>query len=474
MMNNLEGTQLIQELLTDTTKFYEQGKGYQLLEAYFEGLPVETLRPLLNHQDRRVRREAAWVASELSCEACSLIHDAIPLVYDGDPDIQYCALEIVIVCSVAENVDQFIHIVRALQSNNKLIRGLAMKLVSNADVSQLEAGLRAFSFPSSVDEQHKQGLTNLLKGSLLAGEQVLKMIDDNSPLIRKYGAIVAKKLMELFPELIVHAISSNDSDVRKFSLSACFTTKNPDHFVHVVRSLQSDYELMRIFAMHYMSGADIPQLESAVRLLETNDCSEQLHQFGLNNLIAGDSLVPEQVLRMINGNSPLIRKYGAIAARRLIEKFPDLIENVTLSVDCDIRKFSLKECSFLEDEVHFVHVVRSLQSDDETIRVLVMHLMYKAYLSQLEAAVQLLGSSHSDKLHKQGLNHLLKGELLNPESVIKMIKDQEPLIRKYGVVAAKRLFQKFPELIAHATSSTDLDVHKFSLKEYSFVEDEET
>ncbi|MEK8019040.1 MAG: hypothetical protein VSS75_019395 [Candidatus Parabeggiatoa sp.] len=471
MIDNLEGTQLIQELLTDPDRFREQGWGFQLWEA---GLPVETLRPLLKHNDRRVRREAVWVASELGHKARSLIHDAIPLIYDGDRDIQYSALEIVMVCSFAENVDHFVHVVRSLQSDDKLIRGLAMFLVSNADASRLEAGIRLFSSPGSSDKLHKQGLSNLLKGKFILPKQVLMMIDDKEPLVQKYGTIAAKRLIKNFPELIVHAISSANPDVRHFSLKACHSIKNANHFVHVVRSLQNDDELMRIFSMHFMSSAYVSQLEAAARLLGSSSSSDKQHKQGLNHLIKDELLEPKQVLRMINDNSPLVRKYGAIAAKRLIEKSPELIANATSSVDRDVRKFSLKECSFSENDNLFVHVVRSLQSDDEGIRVLVMHLMYKAYLSQLEAAAQLLGSSRSDKLHLNGLHHLLKGSLLNPEQVLRMIDDKEPLVRRYGAIAAKRLIQKFPELIAHAAASTDIDVCKFSLKEYSFVENEET
>jgi len=464
MMDNLEGTEIIQELLTDPARFYEQGRGYQLLEAYFDGLPIETLRPLLNHKDRRVRREVVWVASELGREARSLIHDAIPLIYDGDPDIQYYALEIVMVCSFAEHVEHFVHVVRSLQSDDKLIRGLAMYLVSNAEVSQLEAGVRLFGSPSFSDKLHKQGLSNLLKDDILAPEQVLMMIDDKEPLVRKYGTIAAKRLIEKFPKLIANAISSADPEVRKFSLKVCFLTKNVDHFVHVIRSLQSNDELMRIFAMHYVSGAQVSKLEAAYQLLETPHSSDKLHKQGLSNFLKGSLLEPENVLKMIDDKEPLIRKYGAIAARRLIEKFPELIATAIKNRDNDVCQFSLKECSFSENDDLFVFVVPSLQSNDEVIRILVMQLMSKAYFSQLEAAARLLETHVSSyQQHKQGLSNLLKGDIFAPEQVLMMIDDKEPLVRKYGAIAAKRLIHKFPELIAHAAaSSMDFDVCKFS------------
>ena len=48
-------------------------------------------------------------------------------------------------------------------------------------------------------------------------QRILKMIDDNEPLVRKYGAIAAKRIFQDSPELIVHASSSKDSDIQQFA-----------------------------------------------------------------------------------------------------------------------------------------------------------------------------------------------------------------------------------------------------------------
>jgi len=43
-----------------------------------------------------------------------------------------------------------------------------------------------------------------------------------------------------------------------------------------------------------------------------------------------------------------------------------------------------------------------------------------------------------------------------------MIDDPEPLIKKYGAIAAQKNYNKFPELITHAASCGDADVQLFS------------
>jgi hypothetical protein len=54
------GNPLIGELLADPAAFQERGRAYQLLEEYFAGLPVQTLRPLLQHTDTLVKYAAVW------------------------------------------------------------------------------------------------------------------------------------------------------------------------------------------------------------------------------------------------------------------------------------------------------------------------------------------------------------------------------------------------------------------------------
>src|SRR5687767_5767707 len=115
MKDNSLGERLIQELLANSTRFHQCGKAYELLQEYFNGLSLDTLRPLLANNNRMVRRAALWVTSELGVGGRSLIHDVIPLLNDDDRYVQYHVLEIIMVCSFAENVDEFVHVVRSLE-----------------------------------------------------------------------------------------------------------------------------------------------------------------------------------------------------------------------------------------------------------------------------------------------------------------------------------------------------------------------
>lgn len=211
------GSKLIEELNSNPSKFYKQGKTYQLLQEYFNGFPLETLRPLLCHEEPLIRRAAVWVTSELGVSGCSLLNDAITLIYDEDRYIRYHALEIVAVCSVGENLNEYIKIVSFLESNDDVIRVLVMRLISNADKLHLEVAARFFGLKGSYHKLHNEGLLKLLEVEKTPPEEVFLMINSCEPLTRKYGIIAAKKLFAKFPKIILDAVDNEDSDISRFS-----------------------------------------------------------------------------------------------------------------------------------------------------------------------------------------------------------------------------------------------------------------
>lgn len=211
------GNPLISELLADPARFNEQGRAYELLQEYFRGYPVETLRPLLAHDDKLVQRAAIWVVSELGEQGCNLLDDVVPLMDGDDRYIRYHALEIALVCAIGKSVDRFVHVARALQSDDEVIRVLAMRLIANADQSQLEACSRLAEATGCLDETHRRGLEQLSRCSSLNRNDVLSMIIAAHSLIRRYGAIAAKRLFKKFPELIADAAKSSDPDVSRFA-----------------------------------------------------------------------------------------------------------------------------------------------------------------------------------------------------------------------------------------------------------------
>lgn len=214
------GEKLISELLTDPAKFYKQGKAYQLLQEYFHGLPLDTLQPLLGHSNGNVRGAAIFVASELGDKAKSLIQEIALLINDSDKKIQWDALESVMVCSTGTDVEKFLFVIKELENNDDSICRLAMRLVSNADLSQLEAGFKLSHTLSHSGKLHEQGLSVLLKGNSVTEAEIILMLKNPEPLNRIYGAIAAKRLFRHHPKFLEFAASSLDSNISRFSSEA--------------------------------------------------------------------------------------------------------------------------------------------------------------------------------------------------------------------------------------------------------------
>lgn len=101
--------------------FRSSGKTYELLQAYFNELSLDTLRDLLNHESREVRMAGVWIMSELGQKGESLIDDIIPLLTEDDRYIKYNAIESVAVCSTGSNVIYFSTIFKMLNDDDEII-----------------------------------------------------------------------------------------------------------------------------------------------------------------------------------------------------------------------------------------------------------------------------------------------------------------------------------------------------------------
>ena len=137
-----QGHALIDELLTDPAIFRQSGQGYRLLKQYFSDLPIETLRSLINSDNYDVRYVAIGIAEELGEKSSILLDDVICLFDSGDRYAKYNILEIIVVCARGEYQDRFIHLARGLDDSDDVIRTLAMRLMSRADLAQLRAAAR--------------------------------------------------------------------------------------------------------------------------------------------------------------------------------------------------------------------------------------------------------------------------------------------------------------------------------------------
>jgi hypothetical protein len=204
---------LVEELLSDPRRFKDEGRAYQLLEEYFAGTPVRTLRPLLRHEEPLVRHAAVWIASELGSQACELLDDIVPLAASEDRYQAYHALEVALVCGVGPRADQFLCIARGLESEDPVIRALSMRLMTKADRSQLEA---ASAGPTLLSEQGMRGLRWLASQESSRAEEIVVMLDSREAVLQRYGAIAMKRCRDASLTLTNRDAVAREPEIAKF------------------------------------------------------------------------------------------------------------------------------------------------------------------------------------------------------------------------------------------------------------------
>ena len=190
--------------------------------------------------------------------------------------------------------------------------------------------------PSRFEAGYKL-LQTYLKGAPL--ETLRPLLRSGDLVIQREAVWVASELgRQAFPLLdeVVPLIDSGDRYLAFHameSVTVCATGGRAPEFVHVVARLEDPDEVLRSLSMFLMSNAETSQLVGA---LEGE--LHSVHQEGLR-LLLDASASDEAVLSFIHSDAPLRRRYGAVAAARLYEKNPRLIDEVRTMEDGEVSSF---------------------------------------------------------------------------------------------------------------------------------------
>ena len=217
-MKEDKGYQLIEDLKSNPIAFFKFGKSHELLQAYFGGLSLETLIPLLQSDDLAIQKPTIWIVSELAGEGCSLLPHVLPLVDSADHYIRYYALECILLCAKGRYIKEFVHLIRSINDASPSNKILAMRLLANAEDVQLRTGLDLVVEYQIEDYQlHQFGLDRLLNHSQLEERDIVDMLNSGEPLTQQYGVIIAGRRYECSPKLIQDALTSHNVYVQEFA-----------------------------------------------------------------------------------------------------------------------------------------------------------------------------------------------------------------------------------------------------------------
>jgi hypothetical protein len=96
------------------------------------------------------------------------------------------------------------------------------------------------------------------------------------------------------------------------------------------------------------------------------------------------------------------------------------------------------------------------------VRWKAMEFLSRASLEQLEAALSSLEASEPNSVNVRGLRWLIGSHASDPQDVRTVLQSQDEALRKYGVVAARRMSKSSKEPLLYAASLNDPDVKHFA------------
>lgn len=188
----------------------------ELLGEYWDGHPIETLRPLLGSPHDEVVGVAMFVVSELGDEGASLLNDVSKLLGHHDVGIRFDVITSLLTCATASDGDKIAPVVLLLDDPDSRIRWKAMRFLSLASAEQLRAAVKHFQ-EHQPDVPHIANLKWLDSESASNAADVEQLIRSEDSLRRKYGIIAATRIASQSQQPLLSGLSSDDTDVVHFA-----------------------------------------------------------------------------------------------------------------------------------------------------------------------------------------------------------------------------------------------------------------
>lgn len=114
----------------------------------------------------------------------------------------------------------------------------------------------------------------------------------------------------------------------------------------------------------------------------------------------------------------------------------------------------------------FMRVFVFFEHSNAKIRTLSMYNISKLTDSRIkEAYAYSVSNKILGDLHEKGLLSLIHINTLTASDITAMLNSDDSIIRKYGVIAAAKVYEKYPEIIKESVNSEDLDVQEYAKTE---------
>lgn len=185
-----------------------------------------------------------------------------------------------------------------------------------------------------------------------------------------------------------------------------------------------------------------------------------------------DGFSKETLRDLLRNEDKYIRQIALWIISELGETAEDLLEEVVVQLNDDdplICYYSSEIVACIATDKYmddFMKVFGFFEHFNPEIRTLSMFIISTLSDSRIQEAYtysvsnKILGGSH-----EKGLLSLTDVNSLTASDITAMVNSDDSVIRKYGVIAASKVCEKYPEIVTEAVNSEDADVKEFARAE---------
>lgn len=185
-----------------------------------------------------------------------------------------------------------------------------------------------------------------------------------------------------------------------------------------------------------------------------------------------DGFSKETLRDLLRNEDKYIRQIALWIISELGETAEDLLEEVVVQLNDDdplICYYSSEIVACIATDKYmddFMKVFGFFEHFNPKIRTLSMFIISTLSDSRIQEAYTY---SVSNKIfggsHEKGLLSLTDANSLTASDITAMVNSDDSVIRKYGVIAASKVYERYPEILTEAVNSEDTDVQEFARAE---------
>lgn len=198
---------LLQRILTGGN----DGASNELLQAFFQGLPVQRLLLLLRSDSEDAVKAGAWIASELGQQAEPLLAELASLLDHPARYVRFFVIDAILATATSEDGNAVARAVSKLRDPDEAVRWKALRFLAKASEAQLAA---ASDYLNDVELRSQ---LQWLLGEATDADNVVARLDEADELNQLVAAAASARLAARDPTPLERAAVSGHPEVRSFA-----------------------------------------------------------------------------------------------------------------------------------------------------------------------------------------------------------------------------------------------------------------